>query len=238
MTLLSIKNLSVNFGGVQALQEINLDIPAGVIWGLIGPNGAGKTTLVNLISGLIRPDSGTLIFDQNTGGPWPIAKSVSLGIVRTFQQTRAFLELTVRENLHIAQVGSRKKIDIDPLIQSFALSNILDRTAGEMPYADLRRLGIAMALASQPKLLLLDEPAVGLAADELDRMGKIILECRNQGVTILLIEHNIRFLMGLVDRVSVLQLGRLIFEGTPAECQSNRLVIDAYLGKRYDDAKD
>ncbi len=236
MNLLSVRRLSVNFGGVRAIQDVDLDIPAGVVWGLIGPNGAGKTTLVNLISGLIRPTSGAMTFDGMAGGPWPIGKAVSLGIVRTFQQTRAFLELTVAENLRVAEVASRQSADLELLVESFGLREVLHRTAAEMPYPVLRRLGIALALASRPKLLLLDEPAVGLTPDELRRMSDIIREWNRRGVTVLLIEHNVRFLMALADRVSVLDRGQVLFEGTPEQCRANDAVIEAYLGKRHTDA--
>lgn len=238
MTLLSVKDISVNFGGVKAVQNISLDIPEGVIWGLMGPNGAGKTTLVNMISGLIRPTSGSMAFNGQVDGPWPISRSVALGIVRTFQQTRAFLNLTIRENLKIAEVATRQTNDMPLLIETFGLEDVLDKTAASMPYPVLRRLGIALALASKPKLLLLDEPAVGLTAIELARMGDIIREWNRRGVTILLIEHNVRFLMSLAHRISVLDRGKLLFEGTPAECRANRDVIDAYLGRRYSDDQD
>ncbi|MBX9459705.1 MAG: ABC transporter ATP-binding protein [Rhizobium sp.] len=234
-TLLSIKDMSVNFGGVKAVQNVDLDIPQGMIWGLMGPNGAGKTTLVNMVSGLIKPSSGSMTFDGKVDGPWPISRSVRLGIVRTFQQTRAFMDLTIRENLKIAEVASRQSGDLPLLIETFGLEGVLDRVASTMPYPVLRRLGIALALASRPKLLLLDEPAVGLTADELSRMGEIIREWNRRGVTILLIEHNVRFLMSLAGRISVLDRGKLLFEGTPTECRGNSAVIDAYLGRRYSD---
>lgn len=235
MTMLSIRDMSVNFGGVKAVQNVNLDIPRGMIWGLMGPNGAGKTTLVNMISGLIRPSSGSMVFDGRKDGPWNISRSVAMGIVRTFQQTRAFLNLTIRENLAIAETASQQSADIPYLVEALGLTDVLDREAASMPYPVLRRLGIALALASRPKLLLLDEPAVGLTATELDRMRDIIRQSNERGVTILLIEHNVRFLMSLASRISVLDRGRLLFEGTPTECRSNTAVIDAYLGKRFSD---
>jgi branched-chain amino acid transport system ATP-binding protein len=234
--LLTVRNLSVNFGGIQALEDISLEIPEGAIWGLIGPNGAGKTTLVNLISGLIRPTSGSLSFAGQEGGPWPIARSVGYGIVRTFQQARTFLNLTIRQNLAVAEVAARQKPDMEALIETLDLGDVLDRVASEMPYPVLRRLSLALALALRPRLLLLDEPAVGLTPDELERMGRIIREWNRRGVTILLIEHNVRFLMSLVDRASVLERGKLLFEGTPDECRSSSAVIDAYLGRQHADA--
>ena len=235
MTLLQVNDISVNFGGIKAVKNVSFDIPEGAIWGLMGPNGAGKTTLVNIISGLIRPTSGSITFDGRTDGPWPISRAVELGIVRTFQQTRAFLDLTIRENLKIAEVASQRSGDVSMLVETLGLQDELNKVAATMPYPVLRRLGIAIALALQPKLLLLDEPAVGLTANELSRMGGIIREWNSRGVTILLIEHNVRFLMGLASRISVLDRGELLYEGTPAECRSHSAVIDAYLGKRYAD---
>lgn len=236
MTLLCVRNLAVSFGGVRALRGIDLEISKGAIWGLMGPNGAGKTTFVNLLSGLIRASSGTMSFDGVSGGPWPITRAVSMGIVRTFQQTRAFQELTIRENLLMAEMAAATPPDIDTLIDLFDLRPVLDRTPAEMPYPVLRRLGIALALACSPKLLLLDEPAVGLTADELRRMADIIVEWNRRGVTILLIEHNVRFLMSLAHRVAVFDQGRKLFEGTPGECRANAGVIDVYLGRRHEDA--
>lgn len=235
MSLLSARGLAVRFGGVQALQGVDFDLDAGPIRGVIGPNGAGKTTFVNLLSGLIRPTAGTLVFDGRTGGPWPIATAVRLGIVRTFQQTRAFQGLSVRENLAIAARGAGGR-ELDRLIDGLGLEPELDRLAADLPYAALRRLGIALALALRPKLLMLDEPAVGLTEAELARMAGIIRRCRDDGVAILLIEHNMRFLMSLADQVTVFERGRILFEGSPAECQSHPGVIDAYLGRGGADA--
>lgn len=236
MSLLELRNITLRFGGVVALEDVSLDVSEGMIFGLIGPNGAGKTTLVNVISGLIPPNSGSLTFDGKPGGPWPMATSVSNGIVRTFQQTRAFLGLTVRENLRIAAAVSPEPEIIDDLAEACGLTDAMGRTASELPYATLRHLGIALALALRPKLLLLDEPAVGLSGGELDRLALLIRRWKGAGITILLIEHNVRFLMDLSDRVAVLDRGRLLFEGTPEECQTNPDVINTYLGRGGNDA--
>ena len=229
MSLLQARGLTALFGGVRAVDGVDLDIEQGTIHGLIGPNGAGKTTLINLMSGLIAPTAGTLTFDGEAGGPWPIGEAVDRGIVRTFQQTRAFLGLTVRENFRIASTAGDHPVDKE-MLDSFGLSEVLDVKAGELSYAQIRRLGIALALTLRPKLILLDEPAVGLTAGELARMGEIIRERRAAGVTILLVEHNMRFLMALSDVVTVLARGKVLFEGTPAQCQSNPIVIETYLG--------
>ncbi|GMG85394.1 ABC transporter ATP-binding protein [Paralimibaculum aggregatum] len=236
MSLLSVRNISVSFGGIHALSDISFDVPEGVVWGLIGPNGAGKTTLVNILSGLIRPTAGSIAFDGHEDGPWSMSRAVEIGIARTFQQTRAFNGLTVRENLRVAAVaGAGHALDLG-IARRLGLEDSLDRVAGELPYALLRRLGVALALSLKPRLILLDEPAVGLTADEIDRMGALIRSMTADGVTVLLIEHNVRFLMSIADRVSVLDRGRLLFEGTPAECQRNPQVIDVYLGRGGEDA--
>ncbi len=231
MTLLSVHGISQRFGGLKALEDISFDVAEGTIHGLIGPNGAGKTTLINVLSGLVRPTAGDIAFNGQTNGPWPIAKAVHLGIARTFQQTRVFPALTVRENLRIAQVAGAAHDFPQDLIDALDLGPSLDRVAKELPYAVLRRLAMALALGLRPKLLLLDEPAVGLAPDEITRMAEVIRYFHAQGLTVFLVEHNMRFLMSLATRVSVMDRGRLLFEGTPAECQANRQVIDAYLGR-------
>ncbi len=229
MSLLEARGLMAHFGGVRAVDDVNLSVEQGTIHGLIGPNGAGKTTLINLISGLIAPTGGTMSFDGRDGGPWPIARAVELGIVRTFQQTRAFLGLTVRENFRIAATSGGHPLDPE-IVETFGLATLMEVLAKDLSYAQLRRLGIALALSLKPKLILLDEPAVGLTADELDRMAAIIRSRKALGVTVLLVEHNMRFLMALADRVTVLARGKVLFEGSPAECQSNPLVIETYLG--------
>ena len=237
MTLMSIQDMSVSFGGVHALQGVSLDVPAGIILGLIGPNGAGKTTLINVISGLIKPTRGALTFDGREGGPWPMARAVGYGIARTFQQTRVFMGLTVRENLRIArEAGHGLRIE-QSVNRELDLEPFYDRVAGELPYGVLRRLGLALALAVGPKVLLLDEPAVGLTADEITGMGRAIRSANASGLTIVLVEHNVRFLMEIAQHVAVMDRGRLLFQGTPAQCQANQDVIDVYLGKGRDHAE-
>lgn len=231
MSLLTLNGLGVRFGGLRAVTDVSLQVEEGQIFGLLGPNGAGKTTLVNMISGLIRPTEGSISFAGEDGGPWPIDQAVRRGIVRTFQQTRAFLGLTVRENLRIAGIAAIGTPQTEELIAAFHLQPVLDRIAGDLPYATLRHLGIALALSLQPRLLLLDEPAVGLTGTEVDRLADLIRDWNGRGVTVLLIEHNVRFLMSLSHRVAVLDRGRLLFEGTPDECRSNPRVIDVYLGR-------
>jgi branched-chain amino acid transport system ATP-binding protein len=237
MSLMSVRNLSRSFGGVHALRDVSLEVPEGIILGLIGPNGAGKTTLINVISGLIPPSAGSLSFDGRDNGPWPMARAVGYGIARTFQQTRVFMGLTVRENLRIAAEaghGLHKDVTVDPGLD---LEPFYDRVAGELPYGVLRRLGMALALAVGPRMLLLDEPAVGLTADEIAGMGRAIRRANDSGLTIILVEHNVRFLMEVAQHVAVMDRGQLLFQGTPAECQGNQAVIDVYLGKGQADAE-
>jgi branched-chain amino acid transport system ATP-binding protein len=233
MALLSVEDVSVRFGGVVALRNVSLQVDEGLIWGLIGPNGAGKTTLINIISGLIRPTEGRVSFAGEMGGPWPMTQTVRRGIVRTFQQTRAFLGLTVAENLRIAAVAAGRREASKEIVDLCGLGPVLGRVAGDLPYVALRHLGIAMAMSLRPKLLLLDEPAVGLTPGEVGRIGELIRKCKSDGVTVLLVEHNVRFLMELSDRVSVLDRGQVLFEGEPAECQARPEVIEAYLGRRF-----
>lgn len=230
--LLHARGIVVRFGGVTALDGVDLDIAEKQIYGVIGPNGAGKTTFINVVSGLSPATAGSLRFDGHNDGPWPIARAVGYGIVRTFQQTRAFLGLTVRENLHIAMRSGTQSQSLIDLLAVWRLDDALDRIARELPYATLRRLGIAMAIALKPRLLLLDEPAVGLASNEIEKLEAAIRDANARGVTVLLVEHNMRFLMSVAQRISVFDRGRVLFEGTPQECQNHPEVIQAYLGRR------
>lgn len=231
MSLMSIRDIAVSFGGVRALRGISLEVPEGIILGLIGPNGAGKTTLINVISGLIKPTSGSLSFDGHEHGPWPMERAVSYGIARTFQQTRVFMGLTVRENLRIAREAGHGLTAGQHIDVGLNLEVFYDRIAGELPYGVLRQLGFALALMAGPKVLLLDEPAVGLTAEEIATMGRAIRRANEGGLTIILVEHNVRFLMEIAQYVAVMDQGSMLFEGTPAQCQVNPQVINVYLGK-------
>ena len=244
--MLELKNLSRHFGGVKALDGIDLVVRRGEILGLIGPNGSGKSTTVNLIAGLYRPTSGTLHFQgRNIAGLAPHQRS-QLGIARTFQNIRLFGQLTVWQNVWAARVvrqggwaGFRQRWlagagaardEAEELLRFSGLADKRDQLAGNLAFGEQRRLELARAAASGAPLLLLDEPAAGMNAEEIDELDVRIRALRDQGRTILLIEHHMELVMGVCDRVAVLNFGRKIAEGTPAEVQGDAQVRAAYLG--------
>lgn len=237
MELLVLSQITCRFGGIVAVHNVSLSIPEGEIFGLIGPNGAGKTTLFNIITGLVEPSGGQIWFqgkDITHDRAYQLAEK---GIARTFQNIRLFKELSVLENVtighHLRYELSTAEIKTQSLelLELLKLTDRVDWEAKNLSYGDQRRLEIARALALKPKLLLLDEPAAGMNPGEKGELSHLIQGLRQRfNLTILLIEHHVPLVMGICDRVGVLNFGELIALGTPSEVRANPQVISAYLG--------
>jgi branched-chain amino acid transport system ATP-binding protein len=244
---LECDRLSKRFGGVHALSEVDIAIATREVFGLIGPNGAGKTTLVNVVSGHLRADSGTVRLEGTDVTTLPPHALTARGIARTFQGVRLFKGLNAIENVLVGR-HARMRSDVvrrlwprgapdhadreraRSLLERVGLGRRGNALAGELSYGDQRRLEIARALASEPRVLLLDEPAAGMNPPETARLAELVRALSAEGLTIMLIEHDVRLVMGICDRVAVLNFGRKIADGTPTEVQASAAVREAYLG--------
>ena len=247
MALLEAQNLTKYFGGLAAVNKVDIRVEAGEIVGLIGPNGAGKTTCFNLLSGFLPPTAGRITFDGDSIAGLKPHDIVKRGLVRTFQLTTLFQEMTVLQNvllgLHLHSRRGFGKVllslrayphhEIERSHEVLEFTGLLphrDELAKNLPHGRQRTLGIAMALAAQPRLLLLDEPVTGMNINESQHVMDLVKTIRDRGTTILLVEHNMKAVMGTCERIVVLNFGEKLTEGTPEEVGSNREVIEAYLG--------
>ena len=255
MALLTVENLEKRFGGLIAVNDISFKVESGEIFTIIGPNGAGQSTLFKLITSFTHPTSGRVIFEGEDITRLPAHVVARKGVVRTFQETTIFKEMTVVENVIVAHhlrsrasslgifVNSPKarrdeerfRESANSIIESLGLDAVRNEQARNLPHGYLRELGIAIAMAAEPKALLLDEPFSGMNPEETDRVVDMVRGIRDRGITILLVEHDMRAVMRISDRILVLNFGSMVALGTPPEIQNNESVIEAYLGREDDE---
>ena len=233
--LLEIRDVTVRFGGLSALDSVQLDLRPSEVTGLIGPNGAGKTTLFNVISGLQVPTAGRVLVEGDDVSKLKPFKRARRGVARTFQRLEVFGSLTVRENVLVAaELGERRadaSVAVDELLERIGLTHVADERVESLPTGLARLVELARALALGPRLLLLDEPSSGLDPGESEAFGDLLLELAADGLGILLVEHDVELVMRVCHRIFVLDFGQIIAEGTPQEVQRNERVQEAYLGK-------
>lgn len=252
--MLQLHAVSKRFGGLEVLQQVSLRVPQGEIFGLIGPNGAGKTTVFNLITGLFEPDEGRIELAGKRLDGLPPYRITRAGVARTFQNIRIFKEMTLLENILVAmgdhprysaasvflplkrfrEAERAERESAREFLRRVGLADKSDVLAAALSYGEQRRLEIARALATSPALLLLDEPAAGMNDVEKQQLMRDIVQVHDSGLTLLIIEHDMRFIMGLCRQIAVLNFGRLIAQGSPQEIRANRDVIEAYLGQEND----
>jgi branched-chain amino acid transport system ATP-binding protein len=248
--ILSVRDLTRSFGGLVAVNGVSFDVYAGEIYGLIGPNGAGKTTVLNMLSGLLVPSGGTITFQGQRIEGLPAHRIARLGVARTYQNIRLFAAMNVLQNVIVGQHSRMRgtlaeRLVFSPrvrreeeaarqkalaLLESVELASVSEEPASALAYGNQRRLELVRALASDPKLLLLDEPAAGMNAAESQALGTRLRSLVDRGLTLLVIEHDVALVMSLCDRIGVLNFGNLIAQGTPEEIAANPEVIEAYLG--------
>jgi branched-chain amino acid transport system ATP-binding protein len=255
--LLSVERLSKSFGGLQAVADLSFEVADSEILGIIGPNGAGKTTAVNLVSGVIKPTSGRVLLGGKDVTALPPHVLVESGLVRTFQATTVFAGQTVRENLlrgafreiypglaatllgtaAAREASARAYTHVTEVMRWLDLERVADQVASSLPYGFQKVLGMGIGLAARPRLIMLDEPAAGLSAEETDHVRDTIRLVRERGISVVVIDHNMRFMSDLCDNVLVMAQGRELARGKPQEVLRNAVVIEAYLGKRYAQAQ-
>ena len=250
MTLLVLDGLTRAFGGVRAVDGVSFDVKAGEVHGLIGPNGAGKTTVINLVSGLLRPDGGTIRLVGREIQALAPHRITARGVARTFQSIRLFADLSARDNVVVgrhlvrhpsllarmlglpSEAAERREAEAKAaeLLRRVGLAERMGERAGNLSYGEQRRVEIARALASEPKLLLLDEPTAGMNPVEVEAVAELIRKVASEGHAVLLVEHNVRLVMNVCHRITVLNFGKVIAEGSPAEVGAHPDVVAAYLG--------